>query len=255
VTSFISPYVLSVLIPAFNEERTIGTVISAVSAVDLKLEIILVDDGSQDATWDLMERSANGDSIRAFRHSVNQGKGGAVRTALEHARGQIILIQDADLEQNPQEYPKLIQPILDGTASVVYGTRAFAEHEDYHSWWFTLGNSFVTMATNLLYGCKITDMETGFKVMPRSIASSLDLQARGFELEPEITAKILRLGYRVHEVPVSYRARTRAEGKKITARDGFRAILTLAKFRRWNPSKLAASAPDDSGKSESFPPR
>ncbi len=212
------------------------TVVSAVSAVNLPLEIILVDDGSTDATWECMERCANGESIRAFRHSVNQGKGGAVRTALSHARGRIVLIQDADLEQDPSEYPSLIQPILDGKASVVFGTRAFARHDRNHSWWFTLGNRFVTLATNVLYGCRITDMENGFKVMPRTIANSLDLQAHGFDIEPEITAKVLRLGHRIYEVQVSYRARTRAEGKKITARDGLHAVWTLTKFRAWNPT-------------------
>jgi glycosyltransferase involved in cell wall biosynthesis len=237
-------YVLSVLVPALNEERTIETVIDAVSAIDLQLEMILVDDGSTDATWDIMRKRANGDSIRAFRHPVNQGKGGAVRTALEHARGQIILIQDADLEQDPNEYPKLIQPILDGTATVVYGTRSFAKSTGYHSFWYTSGNRIVTLITNLVYGCKITDMETGFKVMPRTVASSLDLQARGFDLEPEITAKVLRLGHRIHEVPVSYNARTRAEGKKITTKDGVLAAWILIKFRRWVPTQLAQSLPE-----------
>jgi len=244
LTSSNSSYELSVLIPALNEERTIETVIHAVSALELKLEIILVDDGSSDSTWEIMERCANGDSIRAFRHPANQGKGGAVRTALEHARGQIVLVQDADLEQDPKEYPKLIQPILDGTATVVYGTRFSQKHEGYRSWWFTLGNRVVTFITNLVYGCKITDMENGFKVMPRTVAISLDLQARGFDIEPEITVKVCRLGYRIHEVPVSYDARTRAEGKKITTRDGIRAASTLLKFRRWNPSNLASTHPE-----------
>ncbi len=230
------PYDLSVLIPAFNEERTVEAVIKAVTAVDLALEVVLVDDGSKDRTWEVMERYANGETIRAFHHDVNTGKGGAVRTALKHARGHIILIQDADLEQNPNEYPNLVEPILSGHATVVFGTRTFKRHDGYHSWWYSSGNRAVTWITNVCYGCRITDMETGFKVMPRSVATRLELQASGFDLEPEITAKVLRLGYHIHEVPVSYNARTRAEGKKITAKDGLLAALLLLKLRRWTPS-------------------
>jgi glycosyltransferase involved in cell wall biosynthesis len=249
------PYVLSVLIPAFNEERTVEVVIEAVKAVDLPMEIILVDDGSTDATWERMRHFADGDSVRAFQHSVNQGKGAAVRTALGHARGRLILIQDADLEQDPREYPSMVEPLLDGTATVVYGTRRFAGHQGYHSLWFTFGNWIVTLATNLFYGCKITDMENGFKVMPLDVALSLDLQARGFELEPEITAKVLRLGHRIHEVPVSYHARTRAEGKKITAMDGLRAVATLAKFRHWSPRPLGSVPATRSVTTETSVPR
>ena len=228
---------LSVLVPALNEARTIGTVLEAVLASPVDLEVVLVDDGSTDRTWDIMAAHADGDvRVRAYRHVQNRGKGAAVRTALGHATGQVILIQDADLEYDPLEYPRLLQPIHSGRATVVYGSRAFASHTAY-SYWYVMGNRLVTLATNLLFNCYLSDMETGFKVMPREVARSLDLRARGFELEPEITAKLLRSGHRIYEVPVSYAARSRTEGKKLTVMDGVRALLTLIRYRTWQPPR------------------
>ena len=226
---------LSVLVPALNEERTIAQVLDAVLASPVDLEAILVDDGSTDRTWELMQARADADPrVRALRHQANQGKGAAIRTALRQARGKVVLIQDADLEYDPADYPQLLAPIQAGRATVVYGSRAFTSHTAY-SYWYVMGNRLVTLATNIIYNCYLSDMETGYKVMPREVALSLDLQARGFELEPEITAKLLRSGHRIYEVPIGYAARSRAEGKKLTAMDGVRAVQTLVRYRGWRP--------------------
>jgi glycosyltransferase involved in cell wall biosynthesis len=230
-----SPY-LSVLMPALNEGRTIDRVLDAVLAVELPLEVIMVDDGSSDDTWQRMQARADGVRVRAFKHEHNQGKGGAIRSALTHARGEVVIVQDADLEYSPTDFPRLIAPIRSGKAEVVYGTRGFASHTAF-SFWYVLGNRLVTLAANAIYNVYLSDMETGYKVMPREVALRLELEARGFELEPEITAKLLRLGYRIYEVPVEYLARSRAEGKKLTATDGVRALITLAKYRAWKPGR------------------
>jgi len=232
----VAPY-LSVLMPALNEERTIDQVLDAVLASPVDLEAILVDDGSSDGTWGLMQaRAAYDPRVHAYRHQVNEGKGAAVRTALKHARGAVVLIQDADLEYDPADYPRLLEPILAGRASVVYGSRAFSSHTAY-SYWYVVGNRLVTLATNVIYNCYLSDIETGYKVMPREVALSLDLRAPGFELEPEITAKLLRSGQRIYEIAISYAARSRAEGKKLTAMDGVRAIGTLVRYRGWRPAR------------------
>jgi glycosyltransferase involved in cell wall biosynthesis len=221
--------------PALNEERTLAEVLGVVLASDVDLEVVLVDDGSTDGTWGIMSAHADGSRVRALRHERNQGKGAAIRTALREARGEVVLIQDADLEYDPEDYPRLLAPIVSGRASVVYGSRAFSSHGSF-SFWYVMGNRLVTLATNVLYNCYLSDMETGYKVMPRQVALQLDLQARGFELEPEITAKLLRSGHRIYEVPINYNARSREEGKKLTAMDGVRALKTLAGYRRWRPS-------------------
>lgn len=223
---------LSVLMPALNEERTIGQVIDAVLASDVDLELVLVDDGSSDRTWEIMESKLGDDRVMAVQHEVNRGKGAAIRTALQQARGSVVLIQDADLEYSPLEYARLLEPIVSGRATVVYGTRAFSSHTAF-SFWYVMGNRLVTLATNVLYNCYLSDMETGYKVMPRDVALALNLKARGFELEPEITAKLLRGGHRIYEVPIDYNARSREEGKKLTAMDGIRALRTLVRYRRW----------------------
>jgi glycosyltransferase involved in cell wall biosynthesis len=229
-----SPY-LSVLIPALNESRTLSHVLDAVLVSPVDLEVVLVDDGSTDATWEIMRERADADPrVRAVRHDRNRGKGGAIRTALQEARGEVVLIQDADLEYDPTEYPRLLEPLTEGRATVVYGSRAFSSHSAF-SFWYVMGNRLVTLATNVIYNCYLSDMETGYKVLPRDLALSLGLRARGFELEPEITAKILRSGHRIYEVPITYAARSRAEGKKLTAMDGVRAVGTLLRYRRWRP--------------------
>jgi glycosyltransferase involved in cell wall biosynthesis len=227
--------------PALNEGRTIDAVIESVLAVELPLEIVLVDDGSSDDTWQRMQAHVDGQRVRAFRHAVNQGKGAAIRTALRQARGQLVIIQDADLEYSPSDYAKLMGPITDGRATVVYGTRAFASHTAY-SFWYVMGNRLVTLATNLAYNVYLSDVETAYKLMPRELAQALDLESRGFELDPEITAKVLRAGHRIYEVPVEYVARSRAEGKKLTAMDGVKALGALMRYRRWRPQRQATGS-------------
>jgi glycosyltransferase involved in cell wall biosynthesis len=227
------PY-LSVLVPAYNEERTLGQVIDAVLKVPEDLEIVLIDDGSSDGTWSVMQSRVDGDHVRAVRHLTNQGKGTAIRTGLTHARGQVIIIQDADLEYSPDDFGSLLEPLKSGRATVVYGSRAFSNHSAF-SYWYVVGNRLVTLMTNVLYNCYLSDMESGYKVMPLEVARSLDLRAHGFELEPEITAKLLRLGHRIFEVPINYAARSREEGKKLTPADGMKAVLTLLRYRSWNP--------------------
>jgi glycosyltransferase involved in cell wall biosynthesis len=229
------PY-LSVLIPAYNEDRTLEHVIDAVLKVPEDVEIILIDDGSDDDTWRVMQSRTDGERVRSVRHDVNRGKGAAIRTGLAHARGHIVLIQDADLEYSPDDYGVLLKPLKSGRASIVYGSRSFSSHSAY-SYWYVVGNRLVTLFTNVLYNCYLSDIETGYKVMPVEVARSLDLHARGFELEPEITAKLLRLGHRIFEVPITYNARSREEGKKLTAMDGVKAVLTLLRYRSWNPPR------------------
>ena len=221
---------LSVLMPVYNETSTLRRVVEAVQAVGIDKEIILVNDGSCDGSGALIDELANGDGVRAYHHPRNMGKGAAVRTAVTHARGQIVIIQDADLEYDPSDYPALVAPILDGKTDVVFGSRAFSSHTAY-SFWFVMGNKLVTLATNVLFDCYISDMETCYKVMRREIAQQLSLKSRGFDIEPEITAKLIKAGHRIYEVPISYAARSRAEGKKLTWKDGLKALRALLRYR------------------------
>jgi glycosyltransferase involved in cell wall biosynthesis len=223
---------LSVLMPALNEEATISRVVEAVLARPEVQEIVLVDDGSQDGTWGLMQAFAEREParVKAYRHERNQGKGAAVRTAVAQATGDYVLIQDCDLEYNPSDYPSLLEPVTEGRAKVVYGSRTFSSHTAY-SFWFVMGNKLVTLMTNLLFNCYLSDMETGYKLLPREAMLSLRLRARGFDLEPEITAKLLKRGFRIYEVPVHYAARTREEGKKLTVKHGFQALWILFRER------------------------
>jgi glycosyltransferase involved in cell wall biosynthesis len=205
--------------------------LDAVLASTVNVEVVLVDDGSTDGTWRIMQDRAKANPrVRAYRHEVNGGKEAAIRTALKHARGSVVLIQDADLKYDPSEDPALLAPIESGRATIVYGSRAFSSHTAF-SYWYVMGNRLVTLATNVIYNCYLSDRGTCYRVMPRSVALSLNLRARGFELEPEITAKLLRSGHWIYEVPITYTARTRAEGKRLTARDGIRALRTLARYR------------------------
>lgn len=220
--------------PALNEGKTIDQAVRAVLDVDLPLEILLVDDGSTDDTWRRMQAWADGDRIRAFKHAANQGKGAALRTALQHARGEFVIVQDCDLEYNPQDYHKLLEPIRRGRATVVYGTRVFSSHSAY-SYWYVMGNRFVTNVANVLYNVYLSDMNTCYKLFPRDVGMALNLEARGFDVDPEITAKLLRLGHRIYEVPIEYAARSRAEGKKVRARDGIISVRVLARCRFWAP--------------------
>ncbi|MBI4450652.1 glycosyltransferase family 2 protein [Candidatus Woesearchaeota archaeon] len=224
---------LSIIMPVYNEKDTLLEILSRVQAVDLaslQKEIILVDDQSKDGTRELY-KCINHSNVRIFFHEVNQGKGAAIRTGLQHATGDIIMIQDADLEYNPAEYPKLLKPILDGQASVVYGSRLMHTDMKNMYWLHYLGNKFLSLATTVLYGTHITDMETCYKVMKCDVVKALKLRARRFDFEPEITAKILKSGNRILEVPITFEARAFEEGKKITWRDGVKALWYLFRYR------------------------
>ena len=221
---------LSVIMPVYNEKETLSEILAQVRAVDLEKEIVVVDDGSTDGTRAILREEEKKGDLKVIYHEANQGKGAAVRTGLEHASGDFIIIQDADLEYDPREYPKLLKPILEGQAEVVYGSRSLVFKE---TMFFlqSLGNKIVTLATNLLYGIALSDMETCYKVFRAEVIKSIPLHSRRFEFEPEITAKLLKRGYRIHEVPISYKGREYHEGKKLTWRDGITALWTLLKYR------------------------
>ena len=221
---------LSVIIPVYNEKTTISEVIEKVSAVDLPIakEIIVVDDGSTDGTVEILQ-SNSVKLTNTFLTPINIGKGAAVRIGLTLAKGEIILIQDADLELDPNEYKQLLEPILTGRTAVVYGSRFLGENRVAPLRRFA--NYFLTATTNFLFRTKLTDMETAYKVFTSEVAKSLRLEANRFEIEPEITAQIALKGFRILEVPISYRPRTKFEGKKINWKDGFKALWTLLKYR------------------------
>lgn len=215
---------LSVLIPVFNERDSVEEIVRRVAAVPVPKEIIVVNDCSGDGTGDILDRIQI-EGLKVIHHKVNQGKGAAVRTALEAAAGDVAIIQDADLEYDPDEYVKLLHPIVGGQAKVVYGVRNL----DGQKWLFRNGNRMLTLVTNILYGSRIHDMETCYKLVPTELFKSLDIRCNRFDLEPEITAKLLKKGYKIHEVPISYRPRG---DKKLSAwRDGMPAIFTLFRLR------------------------
>src|SRR6266446_6719578 len=234
---------LSVMMPAFNEESTLELILEHVLQRPEVGEVIVVDDGSTDQTWEIMSRIAAQDNrVRAFRQNVNQGKG-ALRLAISHLRLPFALVQDADLEYDPRDYPALLQPLVESRSDVVYGVRGFAGQTAF-SFWFVIGNMAVTLATNLLFDCYISDMETGYKVLRSDLRRRLNLNGSRFDIEPDITARVLRLGYRIHEVPISYYARSREEGKKLTWVDGIRALGTLVRLRVASYKRLFGQAAD-----------
>ena len=222
---------LSVIVPVYNERNTIAEVLRRIRAVSvpLEVEVIVVDDGSTDGTEKVL--SALGDStVRVITHDRNRGKGCAVRTGLESARGDLVIIQDADLEYDPEDWHRLLSPLFKGKSKVVYGSRFTGERKDMlPSHW--VGNRFLALVTNVLYRSTLSDMETCYKLFDRSVLEGMELRARRFEFEPEITAKVLRRGHRIYEVPISYAGREPSEGKKITWRDGFQALATLLRYR------------------------
>lgn len=223
--------VLSVMIPAFNEERTLDLIMKHVLEQPEVGEIVAVDDGSTDRTWEILQAWASRDDrVRAFRQDTNQGKGAALRRAVGEIRMPFALVQDADLEYDPRDYPTLLQPLAEGRADVVYGVRGFAGQTAF-SFWFVMGNKAVTFAANVLFDCYISDLETGYKALRADLWRRLNLQGNRFDIEPDITARVLRLGYRIHETPIRYYARSRAEGKKLTWFDGVRAIAKLLGLR------------------------
>ena len=223
---------LSVVIPVFNECKTIHLILEQVQAVDIDKEIIMVDDFSTDGTRDrLKELEQEADNIRVLFHDVNQGKGAALRTGFQAALGDVVIIQDADLEYDPQEYPKLLEPIASGKADVVFGSR-FAGGESHRVlyFWHSMGNRFLTLLSNMFSDMNLTDMETCYKVFKREIIQSIDIKENRFGFEPEITAKIARKQCRIFEVGISYNGRTYDEGKKIGWKDGVRAIWCIIKY-------------------------
>ncbi len=224
---------LSIIIPAYNEEKTLRTVVEAVQAVNISIdnEIILIDDASKDGTRQIMEHLPGSNLVRVY-HEKNQGKGAALRSGFAAATGDIILIQDADLEYDPAEYPKLLQPILDGKADVVYGSR-FVGSEAHRVlyFWHMMGNRLLTLLSNMCTNLNLTDMETCYKVFRREIIQNITIREDRFGFEPEITAKVAKSGCRIYEVGISYSGRTYAEGKKIGMKDGFRALYCIIKYR------------------------
>jgi glycosyltransferase involved in cell wall biosynthesis len=235
---------LSVMMPIFNEARTLEIILGRVLEQPEVGEVTAVDDGSTDGSWEILSRAAASDPrVRAFRHDTNLGKGAALRRAIAEIRMPFALVQDADLEYDPRDYPALLQPLLEGRADLVYGVRGFAGQTAF-SFWFVMGNKLVTLATNVLFDCYISDMESGLKVLRSELWKRLNLHGERFDVEPDITARALRLGYRIHEVPIRYYSRSRAEGKKLTWRDGVRAIATLARLRVMPDTALFGVAPD-----------
>ena len=222
---------LSVIVPVFNERSTVAEVIRRIRAVELPVdvEVIVVDDGSSDGTDKVL--GALGDStVRVINHPQNRGKGAAIRTGLAQVRGDLVLVQDADLEYDPADWVKLLEPILRGKSRVVYGSRFTGERKNMLPLHW-IGNRFLSLVTNLLYSSTMSDMETCYKLFDRAVLEGITIQSDRFDFEPEITAKILRRGHRIYEVPISYAGREPDEGKKITWRDGFGALKTLVKYR------------------------
>lgn len=222
---------LSVLIPAYNEIKSIDAIIEKIQAVPLEKEIIIVDDGSTDGTRERLATYSAVSNVRVIHHTHNQGKGAAIRTAIGHIQGDIAIVQDADLEYEPQDYIKLVEPIVAGREKVIYGSR-FLKPENRHSYFsFYIGGQLVTWITNLLYNQRLTDEPTCYKVFDSQFLQSIPLECTGFEFCPEVTAKVAKRGIRIHELPINYYPRSLEEGKKISWFDGIEAIWVLVKYR------------------------
>jgi len=222
---------LSVIIPVFNEARTIQEIIHRVQATGLADEILAIDDGSTDGSRDLLAKLDGNGNLKVIYHERNQGKGKAVRTGIQNATGDLIIIQDADLEYDPREYPNLLKPIQEGIADVVYGSRFLGAGRRPVLFWNMVANRILTLVTNVLYNNILTDMETGYKLFRRQVVEDMTLHARGFEFEPEFTAKVLKSRARLYEVPITFNPRDYSEGKKIKIGDAFIAMWTLIKYR------------------------
>jgi glycosyltransferase involved in cell wall biosynthesis len=226
---------LSVIVPVYNERNTVAEIVRRMRRVELPLdaEIVMVDDASWDGTSDIL-KALEDSTVRIVSHPKNAGKGAAIRTGLAHVRGDLVLIQDADLEYDPDDWPRLLSPVLKGKAQVVYGSRFTGERRNmlFTHW---LGNRFLSLVTNILYNTTLSDMETCYKLFDRRVLDGITIESDSFDFEPEITAKVLRKGVRIYEVPISYAGREYSEGKKITWKDGFRALYTLVRYRFWRP--------------------
>lgn len=243
--------VLSIVIPAYNEAETIAEIITRVRKAPsgLPTEIVVVDDASTDDTIKVVERLLTNDrhDLRLIRHPHNQGKGAAIRTGFEQARGDIVLIQDADLEYDPRDYPSLLEPILEGFADVVFGNRFHGGPHRVLYYWHYVANKMLTFMTNVLTGVNLSDMEVGYKVFRKDVIRRLYLRANRFGIEPELTVKVARLGCRIYEVPIRYHGRTYAEGKKITWRDGVAAVFHIIRFRFFDRPALPDRPGERSG--------
>jgi glycosyltransferase involved in cell wall biosynthesis len=222
---------LSVVIPVFNEAQNIREILRRVQATKLAKEIVVVDDGSQDGTRDILKKLDGRGKVRVILHEKNKGKGAAVVTGLNAAKGDVLLIQDADLEYDPRDYPVLLQPIREGVADVVYGSRFLGGPHRVTMFWHLVANKLLTLLTNILYNTILTDMETGYKVFRRKVIEDMKLRAKRFDFEPEFTAKVLKRNHRIYEVPISFNPRDYAQGKKIKLKDAFEAVWTLLKYR------------------------
>ncbi|MHB8908711.1 MAG: glycosyltransferase family 2 protein [Syntrophales bacterium] len=228
-----TPPVLSVVIPVYNERATVLTIIGKVLKLDFVKEVVVVDDGSTDGTRELLKQPLPDDRVKIFFHDRNRGKGAALRTGFGHFTGEIVAIQDADLEYDPNEFVEMIKPIVEGVADVVYGSRlSGGKPQRVHLFWHRMGNGFLTFTTDLLYNTTLSDMETCYKMFRRSVIETIRIDSDDFSVEPELTAKICKnKQWRVYELPISYYGRSYAEGKKISWRHGFSALWTLLKYR------------------------
>ena len=222
---------LSVIIPVYNEEKNLDEILKRVQSTRRATEIIIVDDGSRDGTRDLLKKLGRKKKVRVILHEKNQGKGAAVVTGINAAKGDVILIQDADLEYDPRDYPALLQPIEEDIADVVYGSRFLGAAHRVAMFWHQVANRLLTFLTNILYDSILTDMETGYKVFKREVIKDMKIRSKRFNFEPEFTAKVLKRRYRIFEVPITFNPRDYSDGKKIKLKDAFEAVWALLRYR------------------------